>query len=107
MRLAIRLGLVAAVLGVLGAGLLPPLFARGQLDGYARDAAQKGAAVLLNEGSQAATALATEAASSHSGVHVVGVSIDGNTVSVTISETVHTFMSNFHLTSTESSYLGT
>lgn len=107
MRLAIRLALVAAVLGVVAAGLLPPVFARGQLDGYARDAAQKGASVILNEGAQAAEQLATQAASSHPGIHVVTVSTpDANTVTITLSEDVHTFMSTFHLTTTQSSYLG-
>jgi hypothetical protein len=108
MRLAIRLGLVLAVIGVIAAGLMPPVFARGQLDGYARDAAQKGAAIILNEGQGAAEALANQAATSHAGVQVVSMSVspDGNTLSVTLSETVHTFMSTFHLQTTERSYLG-
>lgn len=107
MRIAFRLVLVAAVLGVVAAGLLPPVFARGQLDGYARDAAQKGSSVILNEGASAAEQLATEAAQSHSGVHVVSVTAPGaNTVSVTLSEDVHTIFTTFHIQSTQSSYLG-
>lgn len=107
MRIAIRLVLLAAVLGVLAAGFLPPVFARGQLDGYARDAAQKGASIVLNQGQSAAVALATQAAETHSGVHVVSVTVpDQNTVSVTLSETVHTIFTTFKLTTTQSSYLG-
>lgn len=107
MRLAIRLALVAAVIGVLAAGFLPPVFARGQLDGFARDAAQKGASVILNEGQGAAVALATQAAQTHSGVHVDSVTIPSqNIVSVTLSETVHTFLMTFQLKTTQSSYLG-
>ena len=104
--LHVKLGVLVAALGVLGAGLLPPVFARGELDGFARDAAQKGGAVLLNEGPQAAQNLAQQAAATHQGVQVDGVTIDGNDVLVTLSETVHTFMGSFHLTTTEGSSLG-
>jgi hypothetical protein len=105
-KLAVKLAVVIGVLGVLGAGLLPPVFDRGELDGFARDAAQKGGSVLLNEGPTAAQDLAQQAATSHPGVSVDGVAINGNDIQVTLSETVHTFMGSFHLTTTEGSSLG-
>lgn len=105
-RTITRVGAAAALLGVLSAGYLPPLFAHGQLDGFARDAAQKGGAVLLNEGAQAAEDLATGALATHPGVHLEGVRVDGDTVFVTASETVHTLVGTFHLSTTEGSYLG-
>jgi hypothetical protein len=107
MRSMVKLGVVALpVLAVLGAGLVPPVLARGELDGFARDAAQKGGAVLLNEGPQAAQDLAQQAGSSHPGVQVDSVTADGNDVLVTLSETVHTFIGSFHLRTTEGSSLG-
>jgi hypothetical protein len=106
LRVKLGLGVIVVTAGALGAGLLPPVFARGQLDGFARDAAQQGGAVLLNEGPQAASELAQKAAASHPGVHVDEITIDGNDVNVTVSENVHTFIGSFHLTTTERSSLG-
>ena len=105
-KLAVKLAVVVAVLGVLGAGLLPPVFDRGQLDGFARDAAQKGGSVLLNDGPAVAQDLAEQAATSHSGVSVDKVAISGNDIEVSLSETVRTFMGSFHLSTTEGSSLG-
>ena len=107
MRTMFRLAVPLAVAVVLAIGLLPPLFARGELDGYARDAAQKGSSVLLNEGQSAAQDLIAQAIASHPGVHLDSIAFEGtNTVTVTISENVHTFLSTFHLTTTEGSASG-
>lgn len=106
MRLFFRLGVVAAVLAVPAVGFFPVLFAHGQLDGYARDAAQKGGSVLLDSGQQDAEDLARQAVAEHPGVHLEGIDVSGNIVQVSVSETVHTMLGNFHLSSTEGSYLG-
>ena len=107
MRTMVKLAVPLAIAAVLGIGLLPPLFARGELDGFARDAAQKGSAILLNEGEAAAANLITEAIASHPGVHLDGIAFEGgNTVRVSISENVRTFVSTFHLSTTEGSTLG-
>ena len=106
MRVFVKLGVSLAIVVAAGAAFAPPLFAHGQLDGYARDAAQKGAAVLLNQGPAAAEALATEAASQHSGVHIDGVTVNGQSVFVTLSETVKTYVHDYRVTATEGSTLG-
>ncbi|HLX87334.1 MAG TPA: hypothetical protein VKR22_02565 [Acidimicrobiales bacterium] len=107
MRTTVKLAVPLAIAAVLALGLLPPLFARGELDGFARDAAQKGSSVLLNEGQSEAQALVVQAIASHPGVHLDKVAFEGNnTVAVTISEDVHTFLSTFHLSTTEGSSLG-
>ena len=106
MRTTVRVGVVLAIVAVLGFGFLPPLFARGELDGFARDAAQKGSAVAVNDGSQAAEDLVAQAIATHPGVHLDKVTVNGDTVLVTISENVRTFLSTFHLSTTEGSSLG-
>jgi len=103
MRTTFKLGLVVAVAAVLAVGFLPPLFAHGELDGFARDAAQKGSAVVTDESPDTVQSLVAQAIATHPGVHLDKVNIDGGTVTVTVSETVRTFISSFHLSSTEGS----
>ena len=106
MRVFVKLGVSLALVVAAGAAFAPPLFAHGQLDGYARDAAQKGAAVLLNQGQDAAVMLATQAADQHPGVHLDKVWVDGQSVFVMLSETVKTYVHDYLVTTTEGSTFG-
>ncbi len=105
MRATIKLVLVGTVVGLLAGGFLPPLFARGQLDNYARDAAQKASSTTMTAGASAQE-LVAKAVSGHPGVHVQKVSVVGNTVYVTLSEDVQTIFHTFHLQSTQASSFG-
>lgn len=117
MRLLIRIGLPVALLVVLGAGLLPPVFARGSLDTDALNAA-RAASTAASSGSAAdAYGAAATSVASDPGVQLINVKVSsgglGTTVQVTVTETVHSFMDKFpglngwfHLTSTQQSQLG-
>ncbi len=100
-----------AVLVVLAVGLLPPLFARGTLDTDAINAA-KAAASATSVSAGSATQVVERSIAGDPGVTLVSVKVNPNgqtdTVEVTLSETVHTFMDGFpglkswfHITSTQ------
>jgi len=111
MRFGLKLALFLVVLGVLAAGLLPPLFSMGHLRDNANAAAKAGAAVLLNPGSHSQTvdqAVATSIATHH-GLKVASVKVNEGVVTVVVKQNVHSFMSGlpglqhwFNLTVTES-----
>jgi hypothetical protein len=111
MKLRFKLLLLVAVLGVLAAGLLPPLLQQGYLRSDANDAAHAGVNELLMPGASPADvsrAIATSVASHH-GVRLYSMKVTGGEVTVTLKQNVHTFMSNvpglegwFHLTVTDS-----
>ena len=101
MRLGVKVILILVVLGVLAAGLLPPLFFEGTLRGYANTAAQKGATAFLDGSStvEVKRIVATSIAAHH-GVHLVsiktnGTTLIGTTVTVVVRQNIHTFMSGF------------
>jgi hypothetical protein len=116
MFVLVKLGSVVAVAGILAAGLVPPLIAQGALDTDAVNAARSASAALVGSSyaDTSAAQVAADASVEHDpGVEVVRVTVQGATVEVTLSETVHTFMEGvpglkkyFHLTSTRSSTLG-
>lgn len=113
MRLGLKLLILALVVGVLVAGLLPPLFAQGHLRDDANNAAQAGAAVLLDAGAGAQSASVNQAVAasiaSHHGLKLDSVKVSGGVVTVVVEEKVHSFMSGapglehwFRLTVTQS-----
>ena len=113
----IKLLFPAAVIIVLAIGLLPPLFARGTLDTDAINAAKAGASALSVSGPGAAEAAVRSAVAGDPGVTLVSVQVnphgENQTVQVTLSKTVHTFMDGigglkswFNIRSTQSSSLG-
>jgi hypothetical protein len=102
MRWIVRLVLPLAVVGVLAAGLLPPLVAKGRLATEALDAARAASAAVTNSGNQQAAYQAAAkwvAAGSDHNVQLVSVNVQsgqlGATVQVTLRESVHTFMEDF------------
>ena len=120
MRWIIRLLLPLAIVGVLAAGLLPPLIAKGRLATEALDAARAASAAVTNSGNrQVAYEAAAKwvASDSDHNVQLVSVNVQsgdlGATVQVTLRESVHTFMEGFpglkgwfRITSTQASSLG-
>ena len=123
MRLLIKLALALAVIVTLAAGLLPPLLDRGNLANDALNAARAGSALMVStdDPTQAQDA-ATGSIANDPGIELVnvGVNSDGSnsSVSVSVAENVHTFMSSwpginswlkgwYHLTSTQTSSVGT
>lgn len=97
MRLAVKALAVLAILGVLAAGLLPPMFAQGALRNDADNAAQAGAAQLLQVQAGAASgsieqAVAASVATRH-GVRLISMSVKAGVVTVRITRDIHTFMS--------------
>ena len=123
MRLLIKLAVGLAVAVTLAAGLLPPLLDRGTLANDALTAARAGSALLVstNDSTQAEDAARVSIANDP-GIQLVniGVNPDGATdsVSVSVQENVHTFMSNwpginrwlkswYRISSTETSSVGT
>ena len=111
MRLAFKVVVLLVVLGVLAAGLLPPLIDQGHLRDDANGAAQAGAALVLKSGSTPASIGQTVAASiaTHPGITLASVNVHGGVVTVVVKQKVHTFMSGtpglehwFQLTVTES-----
>jgi len=122
-RLLIKLAVGLAVAVTLAAGLLPPLLDRGTLANDALTAARAGSALLVstNDSTQAEDAARVSIANDP-GIQLVniGVNPDGATdsVSVSVQENVHTFMSNwpginrwlkswYRISSTETSSVGT
>lgn len=120
-RFLLKLLLPVAVVIVLAVGLLPPLFARGSLDTATLNAAKAAASALsTNSGPTAQSTAEAAVERSVAGMHdvrIVSVQVnpDGqtDTVQVTLTETVHSFMDGlpgvrrwFHLTSTQESALG-
>lgn len=111
MRLGLKVALLLVVLGVLGAGLLPPLVHQGHLRDNANSAAKAGAAILLNPGNGSVSVDQAVMASlaSHHGLQLASVKVNQGVVTVVVKEKVHTFMSGlpglqhwFNLTVTES-----
>ena len=113
MRLALKLFLVLLVVGVLAAGLLPPLFEESHLRDDAKGAAQAGAAVILKGGVGINTVSVNQAVQAslapHHGLKLVSMKVSGGVVTVVVAQNVHSFMSRtpglehwFHLTVTES-----
>lgn len=111
MRLGFKLLILALVVGVLLAGLLPPLLDQAHLRDDANSAAHAGAEVLIRPGDAPGSASEAVAASiaAHHGLKLDSVKVNGNVVTVVVEENVHTFMSGapglehwFHLTVTQS-----
>lgn len=99
MRLGVKVLVVLVILGVLGAGLLPPLFAQAQLRDDANNAAQAGAAQVLNvqAGFHPASINQAVAASlaAHQGLKLISMDVHSGVVTVRVTKNVHTFMSGF------------
>lgn len=121
MRFLIKLALPIAVLAVLGAGLLPPLFDQGSLDTDALNAARAGSSAFQSGNTAAAEAAAEKSIAGDPGVTLVWAKPLPPTqatnelpaVQVKVSETVHTFLDGlpglkswFQLTSTQEAQLG-
>lgn len=116
MRALFKVSIAIAILVVLAIGLLPPRFDQGSLDTEAVYAARAGSAALVGANSSDVTvaqAAASNSISGDPGVRLTNVSVDGQTVSVTLTQSVHTFMDGlpglskwFKLTSTQESTLG-
>lgn len=115
--MAIKLLLPLAVIIVAAVGFLPPVLAQGSLDTDAVNAAKAGASALSVSGPAAAEAAARSSVAGDTGVTVVSVEVDpggqSQTVQVTLSEKVHSFLDGvsglknwFHDTSTQDSSLG-
>lgn len=111
MRLGFKLAVLLVVLGVLAAGLLPPVFYEGHLRDNANSAAKAGAAVLLNPGNGSVSVDQAVQASiaSHHGIQLSSVKVNDGVVTVVVKQKVHSFMSGmpglqhwFSLTVTES-----
>lgn len=103
--------LAVVILGLLGLGLLPPLFDEAHLRTEANDAAQAGANSLVVAGpsSKSFRAVVTTSLASHKGVRLASLKVDKGIVTVVVKEQVRTFMSGtpglkhwFDLTVTES-----
>lgn len=117
-RFLFKMALVLVVLGILAAGLVPPLLDRPGLDTDALDAARAASlAVETSQNSDAAQSAAAQSVATHPGVQLVKVAIltEGlaPAVAVTVSEDVHTFMDGvpglkrwFHISATQDSQLG-
>jgi hypothetical protein len=114
-----RLVLAAAVIAllvVLGAGLLPPVFAQGSLDDATLAAARAGSSVLQDGGTASAEAAALRSIAGHPDMDIVNMGVvagTSGTFRVTVDEHVHTFMDGipdltgwFLITSTQESALG-
>ena len=123
MRLLIKLAAGLAVTVTLAAGLLPPLLDRGNLANDALTAARAGSALLIstNDPTQAEDAARVSIANDP-GIELVNIEVnpDGanDSVSVSVQENVHTFMSDwpginrwmkswYRISSTETSSVGT
>ena len=111
MRFGLKVALFLAVVGVLAAGLLPPVFDMGHLRDNANAAAKAGAAVLLSpgNGSPSVNQAVTASIAAHRGLKVSSVKVNNGVVTVVVKQNVHTFMSGlpglehwFNLTVTES-----
>lgn len=110
------MGIAITIVVALAIGLLPPRFDQGSLDTDALYAARAGSAALVGANSSdvvVAQAAAATSIAADPGIRLANVSVDGQTVRVTLTESVHTFMaplpglsSWFSLTSTEESTLG-
>jgi hypothetical protein len=117
MRTILKVAAVVGVLAVAAAGLGPPLLDQGALDTDARNAARTASATLVDANGpdlQTAESAAQGAVAGDKGVTVAGVSVDGQTVQVTLEETVHSFLDGlpglsrhyFRLSSTAQSTFG-
>ena len=116
MRALFKVGVAITIVVVIAIGLLPPRFDQGSLDTDAIYAARAASAALVGANSSDVAVAQVAAANSISadpGVRLANVSVDGQTVRVTLIESVHTFMaalpglrSWFRLASTEESTLG-
>lgn len=116
MRTFFKLLVVAAVLGVLLAGFLPPLFTRSKLDSDALNAARAASLDMLNYGTAAqAEAIARRSVAGDSGVILVSVQAtqSDDSAQVTVAHNVHTMFSGlsflkawFHVTVTQQSTAG-
>lgn len=97
MRLAVKVFVGLVIVGVLAAGLLPPLFAQAQLRDDAASAAQAGAAQALNgqAGFHSASIDQAVAASlaTHRGLRLVSSEVSAGVVTVRVTKDIHTFMS--------------
>lgn len=111
MRFGLKVALFLVVLGVLAAGLLPPVFYMGHLRDNANAAAKAGAAVLLNpgNGSTSVSQAVSTSIAAHRGLKVASVKVNNGVVTVVVKQNVHSFMSGlpglehwFNLTVTES-----
>ena len=119
LRLLLKIFLPLAVLGVLAAGLLPPLLDQAGLDTDALNAARAGSALLVSTGSSSAAEEAAEQSiAGDPGVVLVSIRVDpggqAQTMEVSVEETFHTFIYGFpglkrwfHRTATEESSVGT
>ena len=115
MRRFVAGGLLAAILIVLGVGLLPPLLARHALDEATTAAARAGSAAMAG-GAGAADAAATKTIAAHHDMRIVSMGpVPGPSgfFAVTVQEHVHTFMDRlgvlsdwFVVTSTEQAQAG-
>lgn len=121
MRLLVKLFVPIAVVVIAAVGLLPPVFARGNLDSDTIAAARAGSTALSGstggEAEREATAAAIQSLAGHRGVTVASVTVSGSglgsVVTVTTSEHVRSFLENvpglkgwFNITSTQTSQLG-
>lgn len=109
MRLGFKILVLLVILGVLAAGLLPPLFDQGHLRDDANSAAQAGAAALLTPGAQSVNQAVEESIATHHGLQLASMKVNAGVVTVVVKEKVHTFMSGtpgfkswFELTVTQS-----
>lgn len=117
-RLLLKILLPLAVVGVLAAGLVPPLLDQAGLDTDALNAARAGSAVLVStQSSSGAEAAAEQSIANDPGVSLVGINVDpggqAGTMEVSVAETVHTFLDGlpglkkwFRRTATEESSVG-
>ena len=96
MRRFLAGALVAAILVVLGIGLLPPVLVRGQLGNAAMTAAKAGAGALAaGGGASAADAAALRSIAARRSLQIVSMGpVPGKPTAfaVTVQEHVHTFM---------------
>jgi len=111
MRFGVKLVLVLTLLGVLAAGLLPPVLDAGSLRDDASSGAQAGFDALLDKGSSTASVdLAVEhGVGRHRGIRLDSVKVGSDADTVVLAENVHTFMDGlpglkswFRITATES-----
>jgi hypothetical protein len=109
------IGIVIAAL----VGFLPPVLARGSLDTDAVNAAKAGSSALSAGGATAAQSAIKASLATHPDVVLKSVTFSqsppnsGSTVTVTVTESVHSWLSGisalggwFHITSTQQSSLG-
>lgn len=117
-RLLLKIFLPLAVVGVLAAGLLPPLLDQAGLDTDALNAARAGSALLVStQSSSEAEQAAEQSIADDPGVTLVSLQVDpggqAGTMEVSVTEDVHTFMDGlpglkkwFHRSATEESSVG-